>query len=333
MTSEFFGITWQAVQYLKWIFLLIPFVVLIFWQYHNRSQIISKLIGNQHTLLLNYSKTKQIIKMFLLILGVVFIFLALLQPAWGKKEQLIEQEGRDLLIALDVSRSMLAEDRLPNRLSFAKEKIKQLVNQLNAERIGLILFSGSTIVQCPLTTDYGAFFLFLDQLDAQTISSGTTSLDQAIKQALTIFEGMPTKKHKLVVVLTDGEDFSSNLADIRSRALQEGLTIFTIGLGTLEGAPIPVLNEQGEQIGHQKDEKGNIVISRLNEGILRSLAHESGGIYLRATDTGNDIKTLLERVREFEKEKFEEKHVNNLIERYPYFVVLAFLCFALEWLL
>lgn len=208
-----------------------------------------------------------------------------------------------------------------------------MVRKLDCERVGLLIFSGSTIIQCPLTTDYSAFFMFLDQLDAETISSGTTALDKAIKKALEVFGGMEGKKHKLLAIFTDGEDFSSNLADIKQKALQEGMTIFTIGLGTPEGAPIPILNEKGEPVDHQRDEKGAVVISRLNEGILRAVADESGGTYLRAQEDDHDVNTLIAKVQQFEKEAFEDKQISNLQERYPYFVAVAFVCFMLEWLL
>jgi len=257
----------------------------------------------------------------------------LLRPQWDKREEVVQQEGRDLFVAVDISRSMLAEDYKPNRLEFAKEKIKKLVSKLKSERVGLLIFSGSTMVQCPLTSDYSAFFMFLDQLDVETISSGTTALDQPITRVLEIFEGMEGKKTKLLVIFTDGEDFSSNLAAVRQRAADQGVKIFTMGVGTPEGVPIPLINEKGERQGHIKDKAGNIVISRLNEGILSALASETGGIYLRLTDNDKDLKQLISVVEQFEKEKFEDKKLPALQEQYHYFLLVSFVCFAIEWLL
>ncbi len=336
MSTEFFGITWLSFSYWKYALgIVIILAAIVLWQHKKRITIIKTLVAPQwrSVLLPQFSLIKQIVKIMLTCIGVFALYLALLRPSWGKTEQQVEQKGRDLLIALDVSRSMLAQDRLPNRLDFAKTKIKRLIRKLECERVGLLIFSGSTMIQCPLTTDYSAFFMFLDQLDAETISSGTTALDKAIKKALEVFGGMAGKKHKLLAIFTDGEDFSSNLAGIKQQALQDGMTIFTIGLGTPEGAPIPIVNEKGESVGHQRDEKGAVVISRLNEGILRAVADESGGIYLRAQEGDQDINTLIAKVQQFEKEVFEDKQISNLQERYPYFVAVAFICFMLEWLL
>ena len=243
------------------------------------------------------------------------------------------QEGRDLFIALDVSRSMLARDYEPDRLNFAKKKIKRLLHTLDCERVGLLLFSGTAFVQCPLTSDHAAFTMFLDSVDVETISSGTTALDLAIKKVLEAFGQNPDRKNKLLVLYTDGEDFSSNLAGVKRQAHQEGLHIFTMGVGTPEGAPIPLLDEKGKPKGHQLDQKGAVVISRLNEGILHTLAADSGGAYIRLTQDDTDIKALMRQVQQFEKEQLEDKKFATLEEQYPYFLLISLISFALEWLL
>ena len=229
-------------------------------------------------------------------IGIVFLLGAFLRPQWGKQEQMVTQEGRDLIIAVDISRSMLAQDVKPNRLTFAKEKIKKLLYNLSCERVGLIVFSGSTIIQCPLTTDYAAFFLFLDQLDVDTISQGTTALDQAIKASLQVFESIPTRKTKLLIAFTDGEDFSSNLQGVKDRVIADGLSIFTVGVGTDHGAPVPILNDQQKQIGWEKDEHGKVIMSRLNEKLLIDISMQSGGKYVHAVAGDDDIKLLINSI-------------------------------------
>jgi Ca-activated chloride channel family protein len=243
------------------------------------------------------------------------------------------QEGRDLYIALDISRSMLATDSQPNRLICAKEKIKRLIKKLSCERVGLILFSGSAFVQCPLTSDYAAFFLYLDAVDAELISSGTTALDQAIQQALTSFASVPERKSKLLVVLTDGEDFSQNLSNVKEEAAQSHLSIFTIGVGTPEGAPVPLFDHHGNIIGHQKDHKGGVVISRLNEEILANLSADAGGRYIRATENDDDISLFVATVQGFEKEQLAERKHSRYEDQYHYFLLVSFICFVLEWVL
>jgi len=291
------------------------------------------LAGGRFDLLGNVSSKKYIMRMVLIALGLVFIFIALLRPAWNKSEETIMQEGRDLYIGLDISRSMLAVDCKPNRLIYAKDKIKKLLKRLSCERVGLILFSGSAFVQCPLTSDYSAFYLYLDAVDAELISSGTTALDQAIQQAITSFSSMPERKSKLLVLFTDGEDFSHNLSDIKKRALQENLSIFAIGIGSIDGAPVPLFDAHGVQTGHQKDAKGNVVISRLNEGILNALSQDVGGQYIRSTQNDDDIALFVRAVEQRDKEAIGERKMSKYEDQYHYFLLVSFICFALEWLL
>jgi Ca-activated chloride channel family protein len=315
---------------------LVISIILLVYAVIRRRRIIALLSAARwsHLMMHAASPTRSICKMILMIIGCTALFLALLQPQWNKKEETIQQEGRDLFIALDISRSMLAQDISPDRLAFAKQKIKNLLKKLSCERVGLILFSGSTFVQCPLTTDYGAFHLFLDQIDVETISSGSTAIDEAIKQGLDAFKRGADRKHKLLVIFTDGEDFSSNLTRVKQEAVDAGMHIFTFGVGTPEGAPIPLHDVRGNPQGHQLDKKGKVVITRLNEGILYNLAQDSGGMYVRAQiDNNDDLDSLVKSVEMFEKERMEDKKVSRFHEQYPYFVGVSFLCFALEWLL
>ena len=243
------------------------------------------------------------------------------------------QQGRDVFIALDISRSMLATDCVPNRLACAKQKIKSLLSYLSCERVGLILFSGAAFVQCPLTKDYGSFFTFLDQVDVETISSGSTNISAAIIEALRAFEAIDKKKNKLLVLFTDGEDFSSQLGSVKERAREQSLHIFAIGVGTTQGAPVPLINDQGKQNGHQKDEKGNVVISRLNESLLKNLAADVGGKYISLATDNSDIEQLVRTITSYEKEQLDEIKMNQLHDWYHYFVALGLMALLLEWLL
>ncbi len=331
-----FGVTWADTSLFPYVVSLAVVVgAILILRMHRVHKKIDRLAAPKwmDTLFLGYSRIRRYIKGLLLLIGMLFLFLALLHPQWGKKEESVVQEGRDLLIALDISRSMLAKDLKPNRLAFAKEKIQKLLSKLDAERVGLILFAGSAIIQCPLTTDTGAFRLFLDDVDASTIASGTTAIDQAIKKALEVFGGMEGKKTKLLAILTDGEDYSTDLSALKKQAQKEGLTIFTIGVGTPQGAPVPIINQQGEQAGHEKDEQGKVVISQLNENVLRSLAQDAGGTYMRITSDESDINRILKSVRRFEKEEFEERKFDRYEEQYPYFLGVTLICLILEWIL
>ncbi len=329
------GIVWGAAHNI----ILIPFIALasalVCGHWYGCRKRIALLAAPQYyqRFIMYYSPHIKLIKAGLIVNVLILLGVALLRPQWGIKEETLEQQGRDVLIALDISRSMLAQDCSPNRLAYAKEKITQLVGTLACDRVGLIIFSGAALTYCPLTTDYNAFFMMLKELDTETVASGTTALDQALKQALEIIKRAPSKKHKLLILFTDGEDFSSDLAGIKQEALQLGLQIVTVGLGTTVGAPIPLYDNNGTLSGYQKDDKDNVVISRLNEGILQVLARDSGGKYLQATSDTHDITQLKQWVEQFEKEHFDDKHIQAYEERYYYFTGLGLLLLLLEWLL
>lgn len=335
MKKELFGITWGAFQSLYFAPVLCVVLGLLYYAVIKKEAWIKLLVSKkwEHLLLKKYSQQKNRIKGVLLAVCICFLFLALLRPQWGKTEQKVAQEGRELFIGLDISRSMLAADVKPNRLTFAKSKIKRLLQLLSADRVGLLVFSGEAVVQCPLTQDVSAFTLFLDQVDVESISSGTTSLDKAIKKIITTFSGMPVRNNKLLVMFTDGEDFSKDLASLREEAKKIGLHIFTYGVGTEQGAPVPILDDEGHITGYEKNEQGNAVISHLNPGILQSLARETDGIYISPTQNDDDLKQLARYVHMYEKEAFEDKELTTEEERYPYFLVISFFCLLLEWLL
>lgn len=307
----------------------------IFFRFIKTQKSLSKLTLKKwrNLLILNASFFKLFIKAILFIIGFSFLMIALLRPQWNKKEEQVEQSGRDLLIAVDISRSMLAQDLKPNRLEFAKKKIKKLLYNLSCERVGLILFSGESVLQCPLTTDYAAFFMFLDNLDVEMISSGTTTIDGALLQAINIFESMPTKKTKLLCLFTDGEDFSTNLAEVKDKAAKQGIAIFTFGIGTTHGAPIPIIDEKGKRKGFEKDDKGTIIMSKLNDGILKDLAKQTGGKHFLTTKNDSDIKEFIKNVSLFETDSLGERSIERYQEQYPYFIAISFVCFAMEWLL
>lgn len=328
------GIHWAATHYIWLAPLMALIIALYFYRQYKMHQIIQHIAGRWHELTIkNYNPSRQRLKAFLFTLGISALCVALLRPQWKKRDDVVAQEGRDVLVALDISRSMLAADCNPNRLEIAKKKIKQLLALLDCERVGLILFSGSAYMQCPLTDDYAAFHMFLDHVDVETIASGTTALDAALYQAVRAFKEGPKRKSKICVLFTDGEDFSSNLRSMKHEIVKENICIYTVGVGTAEGAPIPLYDDRGNQVGHQKDTKGNVVISHLNDGILHSLAQDAGGSYLPITTDCSDMKRLVRFIESFEKNQFEDKVVSSYQDRYPLFVLISFVCFVLEWVL
>ncbi len=281
----------------------------------------------------HFSRTKQLLKTCCLSISLLLLFIALMQPQWGKKEQVVIQEGRDLLILLDVSRSMLAQDMRPNRLEFAKLKIRSLLDKLTVERLGLILFSGSAFVQCPLTGDRAAFLMFLENVDAEAISSGTTSIGSALNRAVDVFAHAPERKNKLILLITDGEDFSLNMNEAKQRAVQDQITLFALGVGTPQGAPIPILDSMGKQVGHETDAQGNIQLSALNETMLKNICQTLKGTYFKAHYQDDDLDSLVTLIKKFEKEQFTDKKLSLYEDHYPWFLGIAAALLALEWIL
>ncbi len=300
-------------------------------------KIIYLLAGNKNSknLFIGFSLNKRIIKLFLISTAVLMLCGALLRPQWAQEKQIIVQQARDLVIAIDVSKSMLAQDFKPNRLEFAKNKIRELISKLDSERIGLIVFSGNAFCQCPLTSDISAIFTFLDSIDTESISSGATSLHAPILKTIELFNNIDKdRKNKLLVIFTDGEDFSDNLSDIKNQAKNIGLKIFTLGIGSITGAPIPILDSNGEIKDYQRDRNNNqIVISKLGESTLNNLSNETGAQYIKATDNSADINTLIKEVRHFDKESIEDKQINSNQEKFYYFALCGLILLGAEWLI
>jgi Ca-activated chloride channel family protein len=328
------GIHWAGFDRVVFLPIFLTLIFFIIKNYRRITHAAAQLVHATHrtTLFAHFSPRRQMLKACLLCASVIFIFLALLQPQWGKKEQVIAQEGRDVLILLDISRSMRAADIKPNRLDFAKLKIKALLDKLACDRVGLIVFSGSAFVQCPLTADHAAFLMFLDHVDTEIVSSGTTALDTALAKALEVFSSAQGRKNKLAVLLTDGEDFSYNLDVATQQALQGNLHVFAIGVGTIDGAPIPILNAEGMQTGHETNEKGEIVLSRLGEKTLSTLCSNVHGSYIPMTYNDTDIDAIAAQVAHYEKEKFEDKKISLFEDQYPWLLGIAWICLLIEWM-
>lgn len=333
--SDIFGIHWAGSDRLGWLAICVIMILLLCRHYYRVRKASALLVHSTHlkTVFKNFSLVRQALKTILLSSSLLFLFLALLSPQWGKKEKTVQQEGRELLVLLDISRSMSAKDLKPNRLEFAKLKIRNLISKLPTEHIGLIVFSGSAFVQCPLTADHAAFSMFLDHIDTEIMSSGTTSLDKALSKALEVFDRSEGRKNKIAVVLTDGEDFSLNFGAVEKKALSDQLHLFALGIGTPEGAPIPKFDNHGNQVGHEVDVAGNVVLSALNEKMLQQLCSILSGLYQRATYDDSDIDALAQRLENYEKEKFADKKFSLYEEQYPWFLALAWVCLALEWIL
>lgn len=313
---------------------IIIFVIAkVFYNAWNSTRALARLSAPKHRNLLihNFSMTKLIMRTVCMVAVLLALWCAALRMQYESQEkQPSYEQGRDLLIALDISRSMLAQDYQPNRLVFAKQKIKQLLQQLYSERVGLIVFSGSALVQCPLTKDFEAFELFLDAIDAESMTHGTTDLGSALQAAMNVFEQQPERQNKLLVLFTDGEDFSVDLTAMQKKAAEIGMRVCTVGMATAEGAPIPLYDEEGKLQGHVRDDAGNVVMSRLHEKMLTSLATQLGGIYVRAHHADDDIDRLRTWVATFEREQFATTDHVKHEETFMYYAAAALVLLLLS---
>ena len=253
--------------------------------YRNRQNAIKKFVQAElmDSIVASVSKRKQKIKAVFIITALLFIVFSLVQPKWGYHWEDVERRGIDIVVAVDTSRSMLADDIKPNRLQAAKREISDLINVIDGDRVGLVAFAGTAFLQCPLTLDYGAFNLFLDDINTSLIPVGGTSFGEAIKKSMSAFSGK-LKKHKTIVLITDGEDHQGNAMEMAKAAKEQGIVVYTVGVGKKEGAYIKLKDGKGNE-SLLKDKEGKVVKSHLDEILLNKIALETGGAYTPAYGT------------------------------------------------
>jgi Ca-activated chloride channel family protein len=275
------------------------------------------------------STIMRILKCIVISAAVVLALIALARPQWGFVWEETKRSGIDMLIAIDVSKSMLATDVKPNRLERSKFAVKDLVKKLNGDRIGLIAFAGASFLQCPLTIDYNGFLLALDDLGIGTIPRGGTSITSAIRESMDIFKG-PDKKYKILVIITDGDDLEGDALKAAKEASDLGIKIYCVGVGSPEGDIIPVINDKGER-GYVADRSGQVVKSVLNEDLLKKIAISTGGNYVHATQAEFGLVLLYDKsISKLEKRDIEAKMRKHFQERFQYFLAFAVLLLLLE---
>ena len=258
--------------------------------------------------------------LWLTILALLLVTLA--RPQWGTVTRTVEQEGIQVMVALDISQSMLAQDIKPDRLSRAKMEIADLMDRLGGDEIGLVLFSGASFIQFPLTSDYGTARVFLDNARPGVISRPGTAIGEAIYTAMSGFD-QNRASQKVIVLITDGEDHEGDAAAMAQRAAEQGIMIYTIGFGSPEGDPIPVYNDRGEVVGYKKDQNGEVVLSRLDEATLQQIAEIGGGQYYRATASGGELDALISDLGALQKAELASRVEVQHIERFQIPLAMA----------
>lgn len=314
--------------YLYW---LVPILILFFvgiFKYKKRLLI---KLGDEELvqdLTANVSRKKQRWKVVLIIAVFSILVFSLANPQIGTRLEEVKRTGVDIFIAIDVSKSMLAEDITPNRLDKAKHEIANFIEKLQGDRIGLIAFSGLAFVQCPLTLDYGAAKLFLNDIEVGSVPQPGTAISEAIKTAMRSFTSRELK-YKVLVLITDGEDHEEDPIEVAKEATKEGIIIYTVGMGSPQGAPIPEFDKYGQQVGYKKDKDGQIVTSKLDVLTLEKIAFETGGKFYVSTTGEVELDKILDEVNKMEKKELASRKFTQFEDRFQIvlFFVLALLIF------
>jgi len=259
-------------------------------------------------------------RFFLLLLGVTLIIVAMARPQYGTRLRMVERKGVDIVVALDVSRSMLAEDVKPSRLVRAKSEISSLIDKLRGDRIGLVAFAGDAFIQCPLTLDYSAAKMLLDAMDDGSVPEPGTALGRTIDIAVSAFPEQGSRG-KALLLLTDGEDHAGDPVDAARRAAEEGVKIYSIGIGSRAGAPIPMRDPNGNLVEYKKDSKGESVVTRLDDRILQAISTITEGAYHATTPGQIELEMVLNDIEKMEKTSFGSREFSDYEERYQYFLL------------
>ncbi len=318
-------------QYLNLLWLLPPLILFLVWGARRRRRMAARFCGEPllPKLVGPRFAEKQRLRLILTVLAVLFCMLAFTQPRWGYQWKEKQQFGLDLVVALDVSRSMLAEDIKPNRLDRARRKVLDLIDMLEGDRIGLVVFAGDAFVQCPLTLDYQAAKLFLSAVDTDILSIQGTALAKAIRVSLEALRGQE-KKSKAVILITDGEDHSGEPVEAARRAAEQGVQIYTIGIGRELGAPIPSADAKG---GFKKDASGEVILTKLDEATLQAIALETGGTYVRSVTGDLDLTQIYKEsiLGSLEKTELKSQRRKQWHERFQWLILLALICLAADF--
>ncbi len=320
-------------EHLPWLLLLIPLAALMILLARMRLRRI-RAFGVPETVLRlidGNSRYKFLVKHALFLAACGLFLLAWARPQLGTKFEEVKRQGVDLIVALDVSYSMKAEDIKPSRLESAKRELSELIDQLKGDRVGIILFAGDAYTQLPLTTDYHAALLLTDIIDCDMVPKPGTAIGSAIDLARNSFtkgEG----KYKAMIIITDGENHEDDAVAAAKHAAKENIIIHTIGMGSPGGAPIPV-RENGVQTGYRTDREGNVILTRLDEKGLEEIAAATGGTYIRATNTRNDLAAVFGEIERMEKKEFGSKQFTDYEDRFQIPVAAGLLLLLLELLL
>ncbi len=323
----------ENIEYL-YALLLIPFFSILYFLYHLWRKKALRRYGEIPVIVLlmpRRSARKRFFKFILLMLAFGFLVIGLANPQIGSRLEKVQRKGADLVIALDVSNSMLAQDIRPDRLTRAVQGISKLIDRLEGDRIGMVVFAGKAYVQLPITTDYSAAKMFLTTISTRMVPSQGTAIGEAIRLSAGSFG--ENERSKAIIVITDGENHEGDAMEEATAAAEKGIKIFTIGMGAPEGAPIPTYDEYNRQTGFKADRQGQTVISRLDETMLQQIASAGNGIYVRASTGQDGLSRILDEINALEKQEIETKIFSEYEGRFQYFLAISLILLFIELLI
>jgi len=312
--------------------LVIPLLIIIFLVATSRKSKALKEFGDKdlmESLMPLYSFRRNVWKFIIILGALLFVILGAASPQFGSKLQKVKKEGIELMILLDVSNSMKTEDIVPSRLEKAKMAISHMIDKLNDDKIGLIVFAGDAYVQLPITTDYSSAKMFLSSVNPKMVPVQGTAIGRAIELGINSFPEN-TKTSKAMIVITDGENHEDDAVKAAQMAAEKGIYVHTIGMGLETGGPIPSNAANGEYV---KDDKGNPVISKLDEKMLQEIASAGNGMYIRANNSTVGLQRLLTEVSNMQKSVLEERIYSDYSEKYQYFLLVGILLVMLEFVI
>ena len=274
------------------------------------------------------SNSKPLLKFIIISIALLMLVISLVNPKIGTELKTVKREGVDIVFAIDVSKSMLAEDIAPNRIIKSKRIVSELFNNLGSDRVGIIAYASTAIPVLPITTDFSSARMFLESLNTDMLSSQGTSIAEAINLSKNYFND-ENQTNRVLCVISDGEDHeiqNNNLSDI---ARESGITIISIGVGSPNGAPIPI-KENDIVKSYKKDDKGEVVITKLNENILKDMAIQTGGIYFKGDNTSSVVSSIVEELKEMDKQEIESKQFVSFKDQFQWFLFVGLFLIILD---
>lgn len=319
---------------LLWLLLLVPaMLVFLLWAFRRKAALLRRFaqVEMLKRLTEGISRPMQALKLALLLLTLALLAVSLARPQFGTKMELMRRRGLDVAVAVDVSLSMYAEDMKPNRLLKSKQELSRFLDNLGGDRVALIAFAGDAFLQCPLTSDYGAVRMFVDVLDPELIETPGTNITAALEAAMKAFDPKE-RKYRVIVLMTDGEDHSGQALKVAEEAARQGIKVYTVGIGSPSGVPIPVRDERGN-VSYKKDRQGNVVTSRLDEVLLQKIALTTGGQYYAARPGQFELQKVVQAIQNMEKREMESQMFNQFEERFQIPLGIALFLLIAEMLL